>query len=127
MVLLRSRPLIGPSAHDVLDPVPPADLARAMVEGIGSLLDDLEGDTANVVLTLARIRATIATGEIRSKDDAAEWALARLPAEHRPVLARARDVYLGLEEDRWGDLAPRVGPHAEHVVGEIQLISGRSP
>ncbi|MGK5694567.1 aminoglycoside adenylyltransferase domain-containing protein [Streptomyces sp. URMC 128] len=35
-------------------------------------------------------------------------ALDRLPAEHRPALARARAVYLGEETERWDDLAPRL-------------------
>ncbi len=94
-----------------------------MVDGVESLLADLESDTANVVLTLARIWTTIATGEVHSKDGAAEWVLPRLPEAHRPVLARARAVYLGIEEDRWDDLAAGVRPHAEHVVGRIDALA----
>jgi streptomycin 3"-adenylyltransferase len=94
-----------------------------MVDGIPSLLSDLESDTANVVLTLARIWVTIATGEVRSKDAAAERALAALPAAHRPVLERARAVYLGAEDDRWDDLASRVRPHAEEVVSRISALA----
>ena len=37
-----------------------------------ALLADLANDTRNVLLTLARIRTTVASGEIRSKDDAAD-------------------------------------------------------
>ena len=74
-----------------------------------ALLADLGGDTRNVILTLARIWSTVARGDIRSKDAAADWALDRLPGEHRPVLARARAIYLGHEEERWDDLRPR-GP-----------------
>ena len=127
MVLLGGRPLLGRPPSDVLDPVPRADLVRGMLEGIGSLLDDLEPDTANVVLTLARIWMTIATGEIRSKHEAADWALPRLPEGHRPVLARARDVYIGAGDDRWDDLAPRVRPHADYVVAQIKRRSASPP
>jgi len=120
MVLLGNQPLFGPPPADVLDPVPHADLIHAIVAGIPGLLDDLESDAANVVLTLARIWTTVATGAIHSKDAAADWVLPRLPKEHRAVLARARAVYLGDEDDeRWGALQPRLRPHAEFVVQEI--------
>ena len=125
-VLLGARPLFGPPAPDVLDPVPGADLDRAMLDGIPDLLADLESDTGNVILTLARIWTTLATGEIRSKDVAADWVLPRLPAEHRPALARARAIYLGAEPEGWDDLLPVVRPHAEHVVGEIRALEARA-
>jgi hypothetical protein len=83
-------------------------------------LPGLDTDTCNVVLTLARIWTTLATGAVRSKDAAADWALERLPEEHRTVLARARAIYLGEEEERWHDLEPRVRAYAEHVVAEIR-------
>jgi streptomycin 3"-adenylyltransferase len=121
MVLLGNRAIFGPPPSEVLDPVPAADLARAVVHGIPGLLDDLEPDTANVLLTLARIWTTVATGEIRAKDAAADWALGRLPGEHRPVLARARAVYLGeVEDEQWDDLRPSLRPHADFVIREIE-------
>jgi len=111
-------------AGEFFDPVPPSDLNRAIVEGIPGLLDDLDSDTGNVVLTFARIWTTLATGAIHSKDAAADWALGRLPEEHRPVLARARAIYLGDEEERWADLQSRALPHVEHVVREIERLTG---
>lgn len=120
MVLLADRPLLGPPPTGVFDAVPRADRVRAMLAGTGELLHDLEDDTRNVVLTLARIWSDVASAVVRSKDSAADWALARLPAEHQAVLARARAVYLGDEEERWDDLAARVGPYAAHVVAEIE-------
>jgi hypothetical protein len=65
--LAGDHPLTGPPPAQVVDPVPHADLVRASVAGIPGLLDDLDGDTRNVVLTLARIWTTLATGEMRSK------------------------------------------------------------
>ena len=123
MVLLWGVPVFGPPPEAVLDPVPHDDLVQAMVGGIDGLLGDLEPDTRNVILTLARIWSTVATGVIRSKDAAADWALTRLPEEHRAVLARARAIYLGEQEERWDDLRPRVRPHAERVVAEIQRLT----
>jgi predicted nucleotidyltransferase len=121
MALLAGTPLLGPAPAELLDPVPRADLVRALVACVDPLLDDLDDDTRNVLLTLARIWSTVATGEIRSKDAAAGWALERLPgAHHRPVLERARAIYLGEAEERWDDLRDRVRPLAEHVAGEIR-------
>jgi predicted nucleotidyltransferase len=120
MVLTAGRPLLGPPPAEVLAPVSREDLVRAMLDGIDSLLADLDDDTRNVVLTLARIWTTLGTGEFRSKDAAADWALERLPEEHRAVLGRARAIYLGEEPERWEDLRSQVRPHADHVVGEIE-------
>lgn len=122
MVLLANTAVLGPPPARIFDPVPHADLVRAGVGGIDALLRDLDGDTRNVILTLARIWTTVATGVIRSKDGAADWALTRLTEEHRAVLARARAIYLGDEEERWSDIQPQVRPHANHVVAEIERL-----
>lgn len=80
-------------------------------------------DLRNGLLTLARIWTTLATGEFRSKDEAAAWALARLPETHRPVLAHARRAYLGEETENWDALAPLVRPHVDYVVGRIRALA----
>ena len=127
MVLLANTPLLGPSPAEIFDPVPHDDLVRATVGDIDSLLGNLDSDTGNVVLTLARIWSTLATGAIRSKDAAADWALTRLPEEHRAVLARARAIHLGDEGESWKDLQPRVRLHADYVVGEINRLNAATP
>ena len=120
MVRLADLPLHGPPPGDALDPVPSADYERAMTRAVDGILLDLENDTRNCVLTLARIWSTLVTGEIRSKDSAADWALERLPDEQRLVLERARAIYLGEDEERWDDVLPQVQAHAEHVIAEIR-------
>jgi len=122
MVLLGNTPVLGPPPAELFDPVPRGDLLRAMVDDMDRLLDDLDWDARNVILTLARIWSTVATGAMRSKDAAADWALERLPEAHQPVLARARAIYLGDEAERWDDLQDRVSPHAAYVVGEIKRL-----
>jgi predicted nucleotidyltransferase len=118
MVRQTGTPLIGPTATDLLDAVPRPELVRAMVDTVPSLLSELADDTRNVLLTLARIWTTVASGEIRSKDDAAEWVLSRLPEADRPTLARARDLYrTGGYGDPWDEGAVR--PLAERLVSEI--------
>ena len=123
MVLASARALHGPPPAELLPPVSRREVARAMLDAIDPLLADLDDDTRNVLLTLARIWTTLETGEFRAKDAAAAWVLERLPEEHRPVLARARAIYLGDEEERWDDLRPRIRPHADHVVAEIERAS----
>src|SRR4029079_7843248 len=59
-----------------------------MVEGIPGLLADLDGDTGNGNLTLARIWMSLATGTIQTKDAAADWAAARLPVADERAPAR---------------------------------------
>lgn len=126
MVLQANHPLFGPIPAEVLDSVPRDDVRRALLDVIPALLGDLDGDERNVVLTFARIWTTLATGVIRSKDAAADWALPRLPPEHRPVLERARAMYLGDAAEEWGDLLPRVRPHVDHVLGEIRSLRPQS-
>lgn len=121
MVLTSGRPLLGPPAAELLDPVPHGDLVRSMVDELPQLLGDLETDTRNVLLTLARIWTTVATSAIHSKDEAAEWALARLPAEHRPVLAMARDLYREGGYGTWDDM-DAVRAHAAFVVAAIERL-----
>ncbi|MFD4027874.1 aminoglycoside adenylyltransferase family protein [Streptomyces sp. NPDC058576] len=123
------HPLTGPPPARLIDPVPHADLVRASLAGLPELLGDLAEDTRNVLLTLARVWTTLATGEIRPKDAAADWAVARLPAEHRPVLEHARDLYRGSHyaDERWSEeLAARVRPHVDEVLARIDLLRGEA-
>jgi streptomycin 3"-adenylyltransferase len=123
MVRQANHPLFGPPPAEVLGLIPPADIRRAMLDSIPHLLSDLLGDERNVVLTFARIWTTLATGVIRSKDSAAEWALPLLPPEHRAVLMHARAIYVGEAPEEWGELLARVRPHVDHVIDEIHRVA----
>jgi streptomycin 3"-adenylyltransferase len=90
------------------------------------LLESLPGDTRNVLLTLARIWTTLATGTIVSKDDAASWVLGRLAPERRPALEYARRLYLttSYADETWSDaLQAEVGPCVDEIVAQIQLAA----
>jgi streptomycin 3"-adenylyltransferase len=125
-VLLKgNHPLLGPPPARLLDPVPHNDIRRASLDGIPGLLHDLDGDTRNVVLTFARIWATLATGAILSKSAAAGWALPRLPVEHRPVLAHARNLYLTTTyaDETWPEgLKAQARNHINAVLTEINTL-----
>ncbi|MFF3417782.1 aminoglycoside adenylyltransferase family protein [Streptomyces sp. NPDC002698] len=129
MAVAGDHPLTGPRPAQVLDPVSHADLVHASVAGIPGLVDSLDDDTRNVLLTFARIWTTLATGQIRSKDAAADWALAQLPPEYRPALEYARQLYLncGYSDERWSEtLQAQVRPHVDRVLAEIDQLRTRT-
>ncbi|HCX48485.1 MAG TPA: adenylyltransferase [Bacillus sp. (in: Bacteria)] len=93
--------LSGPKATEVLEPVPMTDIGRAIKESLPRVIADIRGDERNVILTLARMLLTASTGEISSKDLAAEWAIPQLPNEHAALLDLARKAYRGEYDDEW--------------------------
>lgn len=99
-VLTASVPIVGPDARDLLVPVPQSSLTAAMQTGAVHLLDELESDTTNVLLTLCRMLFTASTGEVAPKHTAADWAMRtlRLPAPDQLILAR--DIYVHGQVDR---------------------------
>jgi streptomycin 3"-adenylyltransferase len=119
-VLAASVAVAGPPAHEVIDPVPHEGLVASMRAAVPSLFADLDTDTTNVLLTLARMWYTKDRGKIVAKDEAATWVLDRLPIELRPPLEHARAVYLG-EEDAPLDYLPIPATStAEHLVAVIR-------
>ena len=93
--------LIGPKASSLLPSIPGQDVHRAITAALPALMETLAGDERNVLLTLARMWRTVATGEFVSKDVAADWAAARLPAELAIALVDAREAYLGRHVENW--------------------------
>jgi streptomycin 3"-adenylyltransferase len=118
-------PLIGPPVAVVLGPAPRVDLIRAMVDPIPVLTPGIEkgDDVRNGLLALARIWTTLATDGIRPKDEAAGWALARLPEEYRPALVHACAAYLGEVAEDGPELAPWLRPHVDHAVERIRTLA----
>ncbi|MDK1489823.1 aminoglycoside adenylyltransferase family protein [Sinorhizobium sp. 7-81] len=115
----EARSLIGRDPAELLPIVPETDIRRAIGDALPALISSLEGDERNVLLTLARMWRTLATGQFVPKDVAGEWAMSRLPAESAMLVAHAREAYLGVTRDDWrprrqearrvaGDLSARV-------------------
>ena len=127
MVLAARRAAFGPPPATLLDPVPPDDLVRAVVAGIPGLLADLDDDTRNVLLTLARIVVTVETGEIVAKDQAAERVLPRLGTRERAVLERALDAYHGPDYGSFADLEAGVRPCADALIRAIDAAVSIRP
>ncbi|BDR99723.1 streptomycin 3''-adenylyltransferase (plasmid) [Proteus mirabilis] len=97
-VRLHSLALYGPAAQEFFDEIPAIDVQRSLLETLAlwTTEADWEGDERNIVLALVRIWYTAMTGDIASKDAAADWALQRLPSENKHIVIAARDGYLGL-------------------------------
>jgi len=127
MVVAADKPLMGPPPARVFDLIPHEDVLKAMVADIDRLRSDIGSDTRNAILTLARMWSTISTGSIRSKDAAASWVLERLPAEHRRVLQRAREAYLGSEPERWEDLHAEIGPCVDYMIAQVRRLAAERP
>jgi aminoglycoside 9-adenylyltransferase len=104
----NSIPMLGPLASELLEPVPIEEIRLAIAESIPRLLGEVKEDERNVVLTLSRMWMTVSTGEIAPKDIAADWALKRLPKEHRNLINLARRAYLGEIEDDWSSREKKV-------------------
>lgn len=118
LLLMQARQhsiaLAGPPAEELFDPVPESDFFRALADTLKLWKTpvDWAGDETNVVLTLARVWYSAATGKIAPKDVAADWVVQRLPDEHQSILSEARQAYLGHCEDR---LTSRGDPLADLI------------
>jgi predicted nucleotidyltransferase len=112
--------LYGPPLDEVLAPVPIEHLVRSLQDSLDPLLDDLVGDERNVVLTLARMAVTAETGQIVSKDQAADLILPGLREPHRSVLSLAARGYLGEVDDEWADIHEQVRETAAELAARVR-------
>jgi streptomycin 3"-adenylyltransferase len=120
MVLAGNTTLYGPPPAQVFDPVPRTDYHDAILKDVPPSDWFVEKDTRNLVLTLVRVWAGVASEGVHSKESAAAWALTRLPTEHQPLLERAVAIYLGERDDFWDDVRPQIEAYANYVVSEIE-------
>ena len=97
----QSLAIVGPAAEELFESVPERDFLIALADTVNQWNSpvDWKGDERNIVLTLARIWYSAATGNIAPKDRAADWLLKRLPIEYQPILHEARQAHLGHRED----------------------------
>jgi aminoglycoside 9-adenylyltransferase len=117
-----SEPLRGPALDEITDPVPPADLRRAIKDSVQPLIGDMVGDERNVLLTLARMVVTLETGEIVSKDDADDRVMSTLPAGSRDLLDLARQGYLGAAADDWTQNRDQTQETADQLAAKIRRL-----
>jgi predicted nucleotidyltransferase len=120
--------LVGPPPAEVFPRIPNEDFRDALLYDVEwwrahvGELATIPGGVRNAVLSLARIWATVATGATHSKATGFDWALARLPAELRPVLEHGRNLYVGVEDqERWQELP--VAAYIAAVADEIEAVT----
>lgn len=118
-VLLTGKTLYGEEPEKLLPQVPYADFMTALTDELTAVRGDLDWDTRNVLLTLARMWCTVTTDTIQSKQGAAAWAIAALPEEYKPVMERALTVLLGKQEEMWTDLQAIVPKCADFMADKI--------
>lgn len=97
----EARTLFGPDKNNLLPEISAATVRAAMRELLPSLLNGLQDDTRNVLLTLARMWHTASSEAFVSKDEAALWAIPKLTNDNALTLAHARRAYLGEAADDW--------------------------
>jgi streptomycin 3"-adenylyltransferase len=101
LVVLRERgiALAGPSPAAALPPVPYEDYVDALLHDLRWALELDRAPAVYKTLSPLRVWATLATGDLHSKDSAAVWALERLPPDLRPLVERALARYRGEADD----------------------------
>lgn len=119
-----SIPLAGEVAGRILAPVPEADVRRAMKDSLPELIAHLKGDERNVILTLARMWVTAATGEFVAKDEAAKRVIPLLPADQAALLDLAAKAYCGKCVDHWETLDSTLTLLVEYMRKEIERALG---
>ncbi|HEX2990617.1 MAG TPA: aminoglycoside adenylyltransferase domain-containing protein, partial [Anaerolineales bacterium] len=97
---LRERGIvvIGPSPKSLIDPVPPQDLRKAVMEGVPIWFSPILADPSEIakrgyqsffVLTICRMLYTLKYDDILHKQAAAEWALSNLEPKWKLLIERA--------------------------------------
>ncbi|MFF2084114.1 aminoglycoside adenylyltransferase domain-containing protein [Nocardia sp. NPDC058176] len=100
--------LRGPPLAEVVGAIPAPMLHDAVLASIPEILAGIDGDERNALLTSARMLVTLTTGEIVSKDRAAELIAPTLDESGRWLLERARRGYLERTGEDWSGMSDRV-------------------
>ncbi len=100
----RGIVLLGAPIQEVFPPVPRADYVDSLLRDLRWSRDRAAQAPLYAILSMAREWATLATGELHSKDSGAAWATVRLPPDLRPLVNGAIASYRGDGADLIVDL-----------------------
>lgn len=117
-ILLANKTLFGTDPGQLINKMPYQDVILAMMEALDTLMPNLNSDTFNVLLTLARIWNTVETEKISSKAAAADWVISRLPEKYQFVIKRAKSIYLGEDGEYWDDIKDLIEPCAKFMISQ---------
>ncbi|MDM1352468.1 DUF4111 domain-containing protein [Myroides marinus] len=98
-ILLRqikqsSLTLYGILANELLPIISDNDFKLAILSLFPLIIEELEQDTTNVILTLSRMLYSLKTGKITSKDKAVDYTLSYVPKEFSLLLTDSKNRYL---------------------------------
>lgn len=101
-ILLRkirnnSITLYGEPANELLPHVSNKEFDKAIRLLLPGLIEELEDDTTNVILTLCRMYYSLKTGQITSKDKAIDYILDYIPDRFKSMLIDTKNSYIGKE------------------------------
>lgn len=123
LILAQARqeavPLSGPGREELLPQVSMDVVRQAMGDLLPGLMEGLEGDERNVLLTLARMWRTTSAGDFVSKDEAVLWAIPQMPVQEAATLDYARRAYLGQTIDEWGSRRTDAKQLAQHLRNRV--------
>jgi predicted nucleotidyltransferase len=114
----------GPPPAEVFPDVPWDDYVDSLVRDLRSTRSTGKPLPAYRVLSPARIWATLATGEIQSKDSGAAWALDSIRADLRPLLADALARYRG-ETTAFDADEAALDRYGAYVEAEVLALASR--
>ncbi len=97
-VRLNSIALYGKEAIEVLPIISDTVFKKAILASLPNIINEIEDDEVNVILTLCRMYYSVQTGEVISKDKAVDYILPIAPDEFTPLLVQAKAVYLGVNK-----------------------------
>lgn len=121
--LASHRVLHGPPLDDLVAEIPFALLREAQLAAVLALVENLQDDGRNVLLTLARALQTMETGEIVPKGHAAGLAAKRVDADGAELLLAAAREYRGEERVEWDRESKRVSALARSLIALIHRTS----
>lgn len=98
--LQNHQVIYGEGLHHFITEIPVEYIQNAIKDLLPEIWIENTGDERNTILTLCRMWLTSETGEINSKEVAADWAMDRLD-KHTQLIQMARDEYIGDIEVDW--------------------------
>jgi streptomycin 3"-adenylyltransferase len=123
MAIQKNTILYGQPLESIVGVISESDIVQSMTDGIPELLNDLECDSINVLLTVARICYTIKKKRFTSKDRAAGWARDHLPKEHHATIELAIHAYNGIEDPEFPDFVQKAKSCIDCLLKQFNIAS----